>query len=52
MKNKAHHKHPKETKFRETVRDRDVRRSMKGQACFRCQKFYEILNVDNAEEEA
>ena len=37
-----------ETKIRETVRDRDKRRQMKGQACFRCQRFYEVLDLDDA----
>ena len=30
----------KQTKYRETVRDREIRRQLKGQACFRCHQFY------------
>lgn len=42
----------KEVKIRESVRDRDKRRAMKGQACFRCQRFYEILDVENSKKAA
>ena len=42
----------KEVKYRETVRDREKRRAMKGQACFRCEKFYQALNVDDPAAEA
>lgn len=30
-------------KFRETVRDKEQRRNMKGQSCFRCKNFYSAL---------
>jgi len=39
----------KEYQFREVVRNREDRRNLKGQACFRCEQFYTALMGEDAE---
>lgn len=36
----------REVKFREVVRDKEKRRNLKGQACFRCKQFYRALGCE------
>jgi len=36
-----------EYKFREVVRDREQRRALPGQSCFRCKQFYEALACED-----